>query len=374
MNSVSTRMRAGLLGLALAVMCIGVSTGEAQAQLVIKSEDGKASFKFGILLQGRGEWSKIEDVDRVSQNLYARRARVLIGGQINPRVGFFFETDSPNLGRVPANETAKSYGSQFVQDFVATLTVDDRLMLDGGLILVPTSYNHLQSAASLLALDYGPFTFVESAPMQEQVGRDTGLQARGVLGGKLAEYRLGVFQGLRGAGDAYSMRTTARVSVHPFKTAGKGLFYTGTGFGKAKVLSVGAAADMQKDYSSVHGDVYFETPVGDGSSVTLQGDFSTYDGGDLLAALPKQNTVMAEGGFGFLQNRMNVWGQVAMRDYDSELRSDETNIQVGVGAFLDGHRSALKAAVDLRSYDDPEGGTAAPSRTTVTLQYQIFYF
>ncbi len=374
MHSASHRICRALLRAGLSALCVGTLTGSTQAQWVVKNEGGNTSVKLGLLLQGRSEWSKVEHRDLVSQNLYVRRARVLLAGQIHPRVGFFFETDSPSLGRVAVADSVKSYGGQYVQDLVATATVNDMIQLDGGLILVPTSYNHLQSAATLLAMDYGPFTFVESDPMQEKVGRDTGLQARGVLGQKLVEYRLGVFQGVRGRGDGNPLRTTARVSLHPLKTAGKGLFYTGNGFGKNRVLSLGAAADMQKDYRSIHGDVYVETPLAEGSCLNFQGDVSTYDGGDLLAGLPKQLTYLAEGGLVLFQNRLSAWVQVAMRDYDNELKGDETNFQVGVGGYLDGHRSAVKVAMDRRSYEAPKGGKSAPSRTSVALQYQIFYF
>ena len=33
------------------------------------------------------------------QNLFARRIRLLVGGQVAKNVTFFFETDSPNLGK-----------------------------------------------------------------------------------------------------------------------------------------------------------------------------------------------------------------------------------------------------------------------------------
>jgi hypothetical protein len=247
-------------------------------------------------------------------------------------------------------------------------------MLDGGLILVPTSYNHLQSAASLVAIDYGPFTFVENGPMQERTGRDTGIQARGVLGEKLVEYRLAAFQGVRGSNDANPLRGTARVSVHPLKTAAKGLFYPGTGFGKAKALSLGAAVDMQKDYSSVHGDAYLEWPVAPGSTLNLQVDVSTYDGGDMLPTLPKQMTALVEAGGTLMENRLGGWVQFSMRDFDDERRGDVTNIHAGIGYYLDGHRSAVKFGVNMASTDTPKGGVDVKDVSTVTLQYQAFYF
>ena len=46
-----------------------------------------------------------------------------------------------------------------------------------------------EEAASLLPIDYGPYTFANSAPTQSSVGRDTGIQARGYLANKRLEYR-----------------------------------------------------------------------------------------------------------------------------------------------------------------------------------------
>jgi hypothetical protein len=363
-----------MLCVVLAGFVLALLAAPVQAQWTVKTEDGKSFVKTGFLLQGRGEWVKVQDSDPVAQNLYLRRARILIGGQVNPNVSFFFETDSPNAGKVAEGGQPKSYGDVFVQDFVATYTVTDRFMVDGGLILVPTSYNHLQSAASLVTVDYGPFTFIENGPMQERVGRDTGLQARGVLGEKLVEYRLGVFQGVRGAGDVNSLRGTARVSVHPLKTAGKGLFYTGTAFGKAKVMSLGAAVDMQKDYSSVHGDAYLEWPLSPESTVNLQIDVSSYDGGDLLPGLPKQVTAMIEAGGTLMQNRVAGWVQLSARDYDDEEKGDVTVVHAGVGYYQEGHRAAVKLGATMASTDTPKDGVEVKDVMTVTLQYQVFYF
>ena len=74
--------------------------GPAPAQAVIKVNDD-VNFKFGFLLQGQGDWVQNAN-DTTSQNLYARRIRLLVGGQIAKNVTFFFETDSPNLGKVVA--------------------------------------------------------------------------------------------------------------------------------------------------------------------------------------------------------------------------------------------------------------------------------
>jgi hypothetical protein len=44
-----------------------------------------------------------------AQNLFLRRARLLVGGQVAKNITFFIETDNPNLGRSP-----KALGSGFI--------------------------------------------------------------------------------------------------------------------------------------------------------------------------------------------------------------------------------------------------------------------
>ena len=78
----------------------------------------------------------------------------------------FVETDSPNLGK-SSNAGVKDANDMFIQDFAATYKVSQRFMLDAGLLLMEQSYNHNQSAATLLSTDYGPYTFVESGPFLE---------------------------------------------------------------------------------------------------------------------------------------------------------------------------------------------------------------
>lgn len=357
---------------ALALLVSAVLPGNARGQWVIRSEDGASSIKFGLLAQGRAEWGMIEDVDPVSQQLYLRRARILLGGDIRPGLSFFMDTDSPNLGRAGA-DGGKAYGDMYVQDLAATYACCDALLLDGGLLLVPTSYNHLQSAASLLTLDYGPATFIESEPLEGRVGRDSGIQARGLLAGHKIEYRAGLFQGIRGPRTANPFRGTARVSIHPFGTASRALFYSGTGFGKTRVLQIGGAADFQKDYQSVHGDFYVEAPLSPAAAVTLQGDVSKYDGGDFLPGLVKQTVILVEGGV-TLRGQFALWAQGSVRDYDPESRADQTSMQLGGTYAPSGHRANVKLALTRVSEDAPSGAPESPDRTTVTLQYQGFYF
>ena len=153
--------------------------------------------KLGILAQGQAEWDDAADAKSTSQNLYLRRFRILFGGQITNKLSFFFETDSPNLGKYDPAAGKKVAGDVYIQDFFATYSFSDELKIDGGLILIPASHNSEQSAATLLPVDYGPYSFLGSAPTDSNMGRDYGVQARGYPLDKHLEYRLGVFDGQR---------------------------------------------------------------------------------------------------------------------------------------------------------------------------------
>src|SRR5262249_32065847 len=151
----------------------------------------------------------------------------LIGGfKLGPELSVFAQTDSPNLGK-GATDGTKDAGDIFVQDLVATWKFAQELQLDGGLLLTDNDYNHMQSAATLLALDYGPFTFVESGPTESRTGRDYGLRARGYLADDHLEYRAGIFQGVRGVNATNEFRYGGRLMLQ-FFTPQVGLFYRGT--------------------------------------------------------------------------------------------------------------------------------------------------
>ena len=162
------------------------------------------NFKFGFLLQGQGDWTQNPRTTATSQNLFLRRARVLVGGQVAKNVTFFFETDSPNLGKVVGGSKVTS--GLIVQDAFVCWKLSDEFTLDGGLILTGIAHNSLQSAASLISIDYGPHSFLYSGPEQNVVGRDTGFQVRGYPAKKKLEYRVGVWQGNRDAASRNALR------------------------------------------------------------------------------------------------------------------------------------------------------------------------
>ena len=163
----------------LATLLIGAAP--AGAQIVVKANDD-VNLKLGVLGQFQADTIDNPGTEPNTNNLFIRRLRLLFGGQVAKNVSFFVETDAPNLGKTLAGGK-NIQPSLILQDAYGKFRVTDAFMLDAGLMFIPFSRNSLQSAATLLPIDYGMNTFNQSAPTESTTGRDTGFQARGYFVG-----------------------------------------------------------------------------------------------------------------------------------------------------------------------------------------------
>jgi len=359
----------GLRCLALVAAMLGLLAvaPAARAQWQIATEDGNSSIKFGFLMQGRAEFLDDAAGENTQKNLFFRRLRLLAGGKLNDQLSFFFETDSPNLGKAGADGT-KNAGDLFIQDFVVTWKPQsDAFNLDVGMLLIETSHNSNQSAVSLMATDYGPYSFVSSGPIDARVGRDYGIRARGYLADDHLEYRAGVYQGKRGEDADNPFRYAGRLVYNVFQ-AEKGLFYSGTSLGTKHILSFGASYDAQDDYSAYSGDVFWDQPLPGGDAITLQGDWIHYDGDVFLPTLPKQDDLLIEAGYYNKATKLLPFIQYSERDFDSAVLPDDDKLQVGLGYMFLGHKGNLKLSWAQLGRD------GAPDRDEIWLNFQVFYF
>ena len=80
----------------------------AQAQAIIKVNDN-VNIRFGGLLQSWGDSQQDAATKGYGNNLFIRRMRFLVSGQVTPNLTFFFESDNPNLGKAP-----KAMGTGFM--------------------------------------------------------------------------------------------------------------------------------------------------------------------------------------------------------------------------------------------------------------------
>ncbi|QQR75406.1 MAG: hypothetical protein IPJ17_07485 [Holophagales bacterium] len=352
----------------LGVTLLAARPGSAQLQW--KSQDEKSTFKVGILGQLQGESLDVANASGkkvdTSKNLFLRRARILMNFTFGDKLSIFAETDSPNLGK---SNTAgvKDANDMYLQDFVVGYKFKPTFQIEAGMLLPAISYNHNQSAASLLAADYGAYTFTESTPIGGRVGRDYGIQARGYAAENHLEYRVGILQGSRGTNAANGMRTYGRV-MYSFFTPQTGLFYRGTSLGKTKTVAIGASYDGQEDYSSIAADFFADLPLPGGNGLTIQADLMKFDGDKFLTAIPKQNDKLVEIGFFAAKAKIMPYVQFAQRDFDAVSRIDEKRYSFGIGFFPAGHNHNVKIAYTKIS---PSKGD---DLAQVVVQWQVFQF
>jgi hypothetical protein len=351
--------------LMISALVLGLATPAAFAQWEIKTEDGNSSIKFGFLAVMRADSEELANGED-AQNLYFRRLRLLFGGKLTEKWSYFFETDSPNLGKSDS-AGSKNAGDVYIQDFFVTYNQSKAFKVDLGMILIPLSRNSTQSAATHLASDYGPYSFLNSGPTNSRVGRDYGVQLRGAVASDRLEYRVGVYDGNRGENASADFRYAARVAFNVFDTE-TGMFYTGNNLGKKRQLAFGLSYDTQDDYDAVGADVFFDQPVGDIGAFTLQGDYIAYDGGTTFVTLPKQSVWLVEVGYLFGGARLQPWIQYAERDFDSNLLSDESQTWIGLNYRIKGHNQVLRFAYGMLERD------GADDRDVLQLTLQIFQF
>lgn len=354
-------------GLALGLFVFAVPAVHAQWE--IKPTDN-SSIKFGFLVQGRADSVDVNS-DDTAQDLYFRRLRLLAGGKINDQWSFFFETDSPNLGK-----GSKGENDIYIQDFVVTYKPGgDAFNLDIGMLLDPVTYNSNQSAASLLTTDYGPYSFAWNGTLQTKVGRDYGLRARGYLLNDHLEYRASILQGNRGTNSTNNFRMFGRLMYNVFE-AQKGLFYTGTTLGKKKLLSFGASYDTQEDYKTYGLDAFWDQPLGGGNGLTMQANYSNLEGdpdfspslGPVSDPAGDQENMLIEAGFYIASLKLLPFVQYAEQDYSDSNLNDNDKFQVGVGYMFSGHNGNVKFSYANLGTDN------ADDKDEFWLQLQLFKF
>ena len=363
----------------LLVAAVFAASTPAKAQIQMTSADGKI-FKIGILAQ-----PQLEDIDvftnaagsntEKSDNIFLRRIRLMGNFTLSKQLTVFFDTDSPNLGKGNPDGT-KNNADMFIQDLIVTYAFSKEFQLDGGMLLLGQTYNHLQSAASLMTVDYSPYTFLESTPTTSRTGRDYGAQARGYLAGDHLEYRAGVFQGLRGVNDTNTFRYAGRVAYYVWGPETT-YFYRGTSLGKTQTLSIGVGFDRQRGdlagggsstYKNYGLDLFWDQPLGGGNGFTVQGDYNTMDGQVFIKTIPKQKDAMVEAGYYFAGLKLMPYVQWARQDLDLSTLLDERRLQLGLDFWFNGHNSNLKFAYTKIDRDNSK------RRSQLQVQYQVFQF
>jgi hypothetical protein len=299
----------------------------AQAQAIIKVNDN-VFFRFGMQMQAWADWQQNATATGYAQNLYLRRVRFQVAGQLAPNLSFFFQTDNPNLGKAP-----KALGTGLlVQDAWFEWKIVDGFMLDAGEFLVPLSRNGLQSTISFITLDISPTSTVFSAPTTSNGLRDTGFQIKGYLidGGRL-EYRAALFQGIRNPDARNAFRESAYLQFN-FLDKERGYVFAGTNLGTKKIFNISGGYDTQNTYKAYSGDVFTNLPFGAGNEFAAQLQGVHYDGNTFIKAIPKQNDLLAELGIYIKAAQFQPFGKYEQQKFTNTVDKPKDQTRWGLGA------------------------------------------
>jgi hypothetical protein len=342
------------------------------------------SIRIGLLLQPQLQAVNSPTLSGYSKNMYLRRTRILLGGTLLDKIEYFVDTDYPNLfldsntGTAAAPDYLKNTTGMNVQDaFVTFKAMGNMLKVDVGYMLPAMAHNALQGAGTLYGFDYYSYSFAHTIPgvfgtAGSSVGRDVGVQLRGLLVDGHIEYRLGIFQGLRENRTDTQMearnffRVTGRVQINLLDPE-PGFFYAGTYLGAKKVASIGGSYDFQDKYKYFAADGIVDLPVGPGVA-TAQVNLAHWDGGTFIPAMVKQTALMGEAGYTVAEVRLSPIVRVERR-WGSGAVQDETRMGGGIAFWPYGHTSNVKAF-----YARVKTNGEAKGYNQLNLQWQVYFF
>ncbi len=367
-----------------------------------------STIKVGVLAQFHGQAlqeqtsaaydANPKNVQHWQRQIMIRRLRVLVGGNVTPATSFFFESDATNIGKLSSNGTKTPAVSMYVQDAQIQHTFMPELSIIAGLQLVGINRAGLQSAASLMGLNYGAYQFVTSGPLDNSVGRDIGVNLRGFLADEQLEYRFGIFSGKNV--NMYSpLRITGRFN-YDFYDKEKGFYYAGTTLGTGNILAFGGGFDLQGSYSGISIDAFYDAPVGSAGSLTLLTGISRLDGGGSNAdstvftgLIPKQFITMFEIGY-FLKEyslqpyfryedqnvNASVLKQVGATSTTLELQNrlrSGSRYGVGLNYYVKAHTANIKILYEMvkrNRLSVSPGQSESVTTGELTIQLQYFFY
>ena len=337
------------------------------AQIKLDNED--ISIRFGVQGQLWANWAQDNTGARgYQQNFYLRRARAIVAGDLLNDVSFFFETDSPNLGKSPKSPSA----GFMLQDLFLEWKPSKVLQIDGGLFLVPFSRNSLQSALSYYTVDLSPLTTVNNSATQSAALRDLGFQARGFFLKDRLLYRVGAFQGQRDANGRNSMRTAGYVQYDFFHPE-TGYTLIGTALGKQKILAIDAGADTQGSYRGLSTNIACDLPVHGGDEIGGQYQFFHYDGRKKFSAIQDQNDWFIEGAYYLHRVKMQPFFKFETQRFVEAANAAKDVNRLGTGINYYIHNQNLKWTVQYNRALPRNRSSLAPANE-FTMQLQVYYF
>ncbi len=359
-----------------AICALALSTSIATTM----AADNAPKVNVGLLLHtyatteqaGFGQTTAVDNASDwgVGASLY--RARVLFETQLTKRDYIFIETDLTASVGLGADKAAsiKILDAQYDHKFGSFLT------LSAGKILVSHNRNGLQTAGTLMANDFSYFQYAynmsSSSPLQNDCGRDIGINLSGAIVEDKLKYKFGLFSGRRDYDntDKKTLRYVGRLQYNFFDDDK----YSGTNLGEGKTFTVAAGFDTQGTYYAIGADAYLDAPMGSAGSVTANFAYSYMTGGDDATAkfsfaelIPEQNVIFAELGYYFKESKLQPWVKYELQNTVSGV--DESVYGAGLNYFFNGYGSNVRL-----SYVARENSAVEKLYGQIWLQFQLFIF
>lgn len=339
------------------VVAVALMTTVATVQAGPKWEmDDDSWMKLTFLGQVHGSYS---DEASPETDVFLRRGRIILAGQVTDGVTFFAETDNDKAGKAGAGDVSTD-----IQDaFIDVRVLDSDHWVKAGLILLPFSFETRASAASLLGIDYN----AEAIKLANTfVWRDYGAEVHGEFLDKRIAYAAGVFDGYDSSTstkyEGADARVTGHIAVNLVGQAETGWFYSQNRLGKAgHYVSLGAGYDRQDKASLVAAveddpesmdaivdseawvvDLQAGMEVGD-VGVTVNGAWYDWDNAGFVG-----KTAFLETGLSYGQTMLT--GKVALADPDGG--EDIQDYTTGLHYFMKGHN--VRGGVEYRWGDSDE--------------------
>ncbi|MFI3304995.1 MAG: hypothetical protein R3Y68_00610 [Rikenellaceae bacterium] len=348
----------------------------------------KPTVNVGLLLhtylqmEQNGYGANVDDMDDIDSpgsfnygaNLY--RARLLFDAKLTERDYIFVDTELTASVGLNGDKSAsiKILDAQYEHIF------SDALRLSAGKMLVSFNRNGLQTPNTLMASDYALFqsayNLTESQPLQNDSGRDVGINLAGSFYNGRLTYRAGAFSGCRDytyltGEESAPFRYVGRLQYNFFDTDN----YAGTLLGEGKTLSVAAGVDNQGSYYAVGADLFLDAPLGSAGSLTLNSAYAYMSGGSYSAkynfssVIADSNIILAEGGYYFKSLKLQPWVKFERMDRRIRGLDDETVFGGGVNYFFNGYGSNLKL-----SYLSRKNSGVGKYYGQAWLQLQVYIF
>ena len=242
------------LALPLAVLALLAPAASQAMKIPIPVEGATLNLSFQLQTQFQMQENGAPNGNGNSYDIFIRRSRVLINGDIGPNFTYLIQFDNPNYGK-KGNFQARAYMQDAWVGWAPTgLTGPNVFFIDAGLLLLPISHNLLSSTTNYVTADNHSDAFRGLNGGALPGFRSTGVQVRGWAFNKKVGFRGGVYEGLRPAGT-----TPANAAIAPnanpqiagfvnFDLIGSeegGWLYGAYKWGKDPILSVGASGLYQ---------------------------------------------------------------------------------------------------------------------------------